>query len=48
MSDGEGALPFSNLLEMHLQNGSVLCIGSKASRCSAVSGFGVVVGSWEI
>ena len=42
-----GALPFSNLLEMHLQNGSVLCICSKASRCSAVNGFGVVVGSWE-
>ena len=43
-----GALPFSNLLEMCLQNGSVLCIWSKASRQSAVSGFGVVVGSWEI
>ena len=43
-----GALPFSNFLEMHLQNGSVLCIWSKASRWSAVIGFGVVVGSWEM
>ena len=33
---------------MHLQNGSVLCICSKASSHSAVSGFGVVVCSWEI
>ena len=43
-----GALPFSNLLEMHLQNGSVFCICSNASKWSAVSGLGVVVGSWEI
>ena len=43
-----GALPFRNLLEIHLQNGSALCICSKASKQSAVSGFGVVVGSWEI
>ena len=41
-------MPFSSLLEMHLQNGSVLCICSKASNLSAVSGFGVVVDSWEI
>ena len=33
---------------MHLQNGSVLCICSKVSRHSAVSGFGVVVALWEI
>ena len=33
---------------MHLQNGSVLCICSKVSTLSAVSGFGVVVDSWEI
>ena len=33
---------------MHLQNGSVLCICSKASCLSTVSGFGVVVDSWEI
>ena len=43
-----GALPFSNLLEMHLQNGSVFCICSTASTWSTVSGFGAVVGSWEI
>ena len=40
-----GTLPFSNLLEMHLQNGSVFCICSKASKQSTVSGFGAVVGS---
>ena len=33
---------------MHLQNGSALCICSKASNLSVVSGFGVVVDSWEI
>ena len=33
---------------MHLQNGYVLCICSKASNLSNVSGFGVVVDSWEI
>ena len=33
---------------MYLQNGSVLCICSKASHLSALSGFGVVVESWEI
>ena len=33
---------------MHLQNGSVLCICSKESNLSTVSGFGVVVDSWEI
>ena len=43
-----GTLPFSNLLEMCLQNQSVLCICSKASRHSAGSGFGVVGGSWKI
>ena len=42
-----GALPFSNLLEMCLQNGSLPCICNKASQRSAVSGFGVVRGSWE-
>ena len=42
------ALPFSNLLEMHLQNGSVLGIWSKVSRWSAVVGFGVVVDSGEM
>ena len=39
---------FSSLLEMHLQNGSVLCICSKASNLSAASGCGVVVDCWEI
>ena len=34
-----GTLPFSNLLEMHLQNGSVFCICSNASRWSTVKGF---------
>ena len=43
-----GALPFNNLLEMHLQKGSVFCICSKASKHSDVSGFGVVVGPWEM
>ena len=43
-----GALLFSYLLEMCLQNGSVFCICSKASKRSTVSGFGAVVGSWEI
>ena len=33
---------------MHFQNGSVLCICSKASNLSNGSGFGVVVDSWEI
>ena len=43
-----GDLLFSNHLEMHLQNGSFFCICSNASKWSAVSGFGIVVGSWEI
>ena len=43
-----GALPFNRHLDMCLQNGSVLCICSKASNLFAVSGFGVVVDSWEI
>ena len=33
---------------MHLHNGFLLCICSKASNLSAVSSFGVVVDSWEI
>ena len=43
-----GALPFSSLLEMHLQNGSVLYICNRASSLSAVISFGVVVDSCEI
>ena len=43
-----GALPFNSHLDMHLQNGSVLCICSNASNLSAVSGFGVGVVAWEI
>ena len=37
-----GALPFDNHLEMHLQNGSVLCIWSRASCLSAVRSFGAI------
>ena len=44
---GWGALPFNRLLDMHLQDGSVLCICTKASNLSNVSGFGIVVDSWE-
>ena len=43
-----GALLFNSCLDMHLQNGPVLCICSNASNLSAVSGFGVGVVSWEI
>ena len=43
-----GALPFSSLLEMHLQKGSILCICSKASHQSAVNDFGVGVSSWDM
>ena len=43
-----GALPFNSHLEICLQNRSVLCICSNASNLSAVSGFGVIVISWEI
>ena len=41
-----GALPFDNCLEMHLQNGSVLCIWSRASCLSSVRGFSVI--SWVV
>ena len=40
-----GALPFSSLLDMHLQKGSVHCICNRVSRHSADSVFGVTVGS---
>ena len=43
-----GALHLSRCLDMNLQNGSILCNCSKASNLSIVSGFGVVVDSWEI
>ena len=39
------ALPFSSLLDMHLQKGSILCICSKASHRSAVNDFGMGVSS---
>ena len=46
LSNGLSGISFiCSLMEIHLQNGSVLCICSKASRCSAVSGCGIVVGS---
>ena len=35
------ALPLNKHLEIHLQNGSVLCILSNASNLSAVRGLGV-------
>ena len=41
-----GALPFDNLLEMHLQNGSIFCIWHRASSLSSVKGFGVT--SWMV
>ena len=37
-----GALPFDNHLEMHLQNGSIFCILSRASCLSAVRGFVII------
>ena len=37
-----GALPLDNHFEIHLQNGSVLCILSRVSCLSAVRGFGVI------
>ena len=43
-----GALPFNSHLDMHLQNGCVLCISRNASNLSAVSGFGIGVVSSEI
>ena len=36
------ALPLDNHLEMHLQNGSVFCIWSKALHLSAVRSFNVI------
>ena len=39
-----GSLPFDRHLEMHLQNGLVLCICSSACNLSVVSGFGNVSG----
>ena len=39
-----GAFLFDTCLEMHLQNGSVLCICSRACNQPAVSGFGMVSG----
>ena len=40
-------MPLINLLEIHLQKGSVHCICSSVSRQSAESDFGVAVGSGE-
>ena len=40
-----GALPFSSLLDTHLQKGSVCCICNRVSRHSVDSVFGVTVGS---
>ena len=37
-----GALPLDNLFEIDLQNGSVLCIFSRASCLLAVKGFRVI------
>ena len=37
-----GALPLDNHFEIHLQNGSILCIWSRASCLSAVKGFSVI------
>ena len=39
-----GAFPFDRCLEMHLENGSVLCIYSRAYNLSSVSSFGMVSG----
>ena len=39
-----GALPFDNHFEIHLQNGSVPCIWSRALCLSAVKGFSVKSG----
>ena len=41
-----GAFPLNNHLDMHLQNGSVFCIWSRASSLSAVRvlGVGLVTG----
>ena len=39
-----GTLPFDNHFEIHLQNGSVLCICSRASCLSAAKGFSVISG----
>ena len=39
-------MTFDNHLQMHSQNGSVLCIWSRASCLSAVRGFGVI--SWVV
>ena len=36
----EGALPLSNLLEIHLQKGSVLCMSLRVSFLSSVRGGG--------
>ena len=36
-----GSLPFNNHLEMHLQNGSIFCIWSRALCLLAVRAFGV-------
>ena len=41
-----GALPFNNHLEIHLQNGSVFCIWSRALCLSSVRGFSVT--SWVV
>ena len=37
-----GALPLDSLFEIHLQNGSVLCIWSRASCLLAVKGFSAI------
>ena len=39
-----GALSFDRCLEMHLQNGLVLCICSSACDLSVVIGYGIVSG----
>ena len=41
-----GALPFDNHLEMHLQNGSIFCIWSRASCLSAFRGVALI--SWVV
>ena len=38
------ALPFDNCFEIHLQNGSILCICSRALCVSAVKILGVISG----
>ena len=43
-----GAFPLNKCLEIHLQNGSVLCIWSKASNLSAVRDLGVWFVSGEM